>query len=176
MTQILDETIDQIESLYQSVTGQKAPITTKTPYAEIPPEKDPETHVGEQIERLLSSLSRITSEPTGAASWMPPIWASCGPDKLIINVDLPGVPRDAVRIRLANGALQVNGTRTPPAVDGPRWTRYAEQPFGVFQRLIPIPGDVAADQVEAQLKDGVLTIQVPRIGTPALEGKDIPLS
>jgi HSP20 family protein len=176
MTQTLDETIEQIENLYESVTGQKAPPAAEKPYATIPPEKDPEAHVSEQIEHLLDSLSQVASRPAGVPTWVPPIWACQGTGELLVNVDLPGVPKDALRVRVSNGVLQVSGTRTAPVVDAPRGLRYAEQPFGAFRRLIPIPGDVAADQVRAQYRDGVLLVRLPRLGAPAGEGVDIAVS
>jgi HSP20 family protein len=173
MTQTLDATIEQVETLYQAVTGKQAPPVSPAPYAEIPPEKDPEVHVGEQIERLLGSLNQVAARPIGLPIWTPPIWMCHGTDKLLVNVDLPGVPRDELRVRLSGGFIQVSGTRTPPVADG---SRYAEQPFGAFQRWIPIPLDVSADQVKAQLKEGVLTIQAPRLGVAAAEGRDITVS
>jgi HSP20 family molecular chaperone IbpA len=173
MTKTLDETIEQVENLYQSVTGRDAPPTAAAPYAAIPPEKDPESYVGEQIERLLKSLTQFANRPTGTTSWTPAIWMCQSTDKLLIHVDLPGVPREAVRVRVSNGAIQVTGTRTPPAMAGQRLPCYAERPFGVFQRVIPIPGDVAADQVRAQLKDGVLMLQVPKVGPSVTDARDI---
>ena len=176
MTRTLDETIEQVENLYQSVTGREAPPAAAAPYAAIPPEKDPEMHVGEQIERLLRSLTQFASRPTGATGWTPAIWMCQGTDRLLIHVDLPGVPRDALRVRAQNGVILVSGTRTPPVAEGQRTPCYAERPFGAFQRLIPIPSDVAADQVQAQLKDGVLMLQVPKVGPSAREAMDIVVS
>jgi HSP20 family protein len=176
MTKTLDETIEQVENLFQSVTGREAPPAAATPYAAIPPEKDPETHVGEQIERLLGSLAPFAGRPAPVATWTPAIWVGYSADKLLIHLDLPGVSREAVRVRLSNGALLVSGTRTPPAPGNQRLPYYAERPFGAFQRVIPLPGDVAADQVQAQLKDGVLSLQIPKVGPSAVEARDIVLS
>ena len=176
MTKTLDETIEQVENLFQSVTGREAPPAAATPYAAIPPEKDPEAHVGEQIERLLGSLAPFTGRAVPVATWAPAIWVCYGADKLLINFDLPGVPREAVRVRVSNGALLVSGTRPAPIQGGQSLPCYAERPFGAFQRVIPLPGDVAADQVQAQLKDGVLSIQLPKAGPSAVEARDIALS
>jgi HSP20 family protein len=176
MTQTLDETIEQVETLYESVTGTKAPPISTTPYAAIPPEKDPDVYVSEQIERLISSLADVAGRPMAVPTWSPALWACYGKETLQVHLDLPGVPRDAVRVRMGNGMLQVTGTRSFPPMEGARCTRHSEQPFGAFQRLIPVPTDVAADQVKAQLKDGVLTIEVPRVGAPAVDGREITVS
>ncbi len=167
MTHSVDETIEQIERLYQSVTGQEAPAPADTPFAAIPPEKDPEAHVGEQIDRLLASLSQVGGRPGTAMGWTPAISVWHGPTELLITVDLPGVAREGLRVRLAHGLLEVSGTRPIPSPDGPRELRYAEPPFGACRRMIPVPADVAADQLQAQLKDGVLVVRIPRLTTPA---------
>lgn len=175
MVQTVDAAIEQIETLYRSVTGQQAPPPTETPYAAIPPEKDPEAHVGEQIDRLLNSLSKVDDRPITGPGWAPPISMWHGAGELTINVDLPGVTRDALRVRLAGGALHVSGTRTPPLQE-PHAGRYAEQPFGSFQRAIPIPGGLVPEELQAQLRDGVLSIRLPRRGGRAVEEKDIVVS
>lgn len=176
MIETLDETIEQVETLYESVTGRKAPPSAATPYAEIPPEKDPNAHVGEQIERLLTSLAEVTNRSMSVPSWAPPVWLCHGADALLIQLDLPGVPRNDLRVRLGNGYLQVSGARPFPAIEGPRCPQYSEQRFGAFQRSIPIPPEVAADQVRAALRDGVLSIQVPKAPKGSLEARDVVVS
>jgi HSP20 family protein len=176
MTQTLDATIERVENLYESVTGRKAPALSATPFAAIPPEKDPDTHVGEQIERLLNSLAQVVDRPISVPSWAPPVWASYAADALQIQIDLPGVPREALRLRLASGYLQVSGLRPFPTTEGTRGSQFAEQRFGAFQRTIPIPADVSAEQVRAELRDGVLIVQMPRAEAPVLEGRDIVVS
>jgi HSP20 family protein len=176
MTQTLDETIERVENLYESVTGRKAPPFTTTPYAEIPPERDPDTHVGEQIERLLASLSQVVDRPITVPSWAPPVWACYAAETLRIQLDLPGVPRDDLRVRVANGYLHVSGARPFPTTENARCTQYSEQRFGAFQRSIPIPADVSPEQVKAELRDGVLTVQMPRAEAPPKEGADITVS
>jgi len=174
MPQTLDDTIEQIENLYESVTGRTAPKPAQTPYAVIPPEKDPEIHIGEQIERLLSSLTPFARPTLEAPRWVPRAFVFHAKDHVLIQLDLPGVPRDAVRVRVSNGVLQVSGTRTAP--DAPRGAYYSEQPFGAFQRWIAIPSDVAGDQVQARLEDGVLTVRAPKLAPSAVEEKDIVVS
>lgn len=98
-----------------------------------------------------------------------------GADELLINVDLPGVARDSLRVRAIGGSLHVGGARMAP-IPEPRAGRYAEPPFGSFQRVIPIPGGVAADRLKAQLRDGVLTIRLPKLEREAAEEKDIVVS
>src|SRR5262249_4649512 len=59
-TEPVDELIGQVERFYQSLTGQTAPPPRDAPYAPIPPEKDPERHLAEQVDRLLASLGQLS--------------------------------------------------------------------------------------------------------------------
>ena len=53
------------------------------------------------------------------------------------------------------------GERKPPTVEGGAWHRQ-ERGYGKFSRLLTLPCDVKTEEVEADLKDGVLTIKLPK--------------
>lgn len=75
-------------------------------------------------------------------------------DAFEIRMDLPGVTRDAVAIAIDQGDLVISGTRELPDATN-RWT-------GAFERRFRLDGAVAIDDIEATLRDGVLTIRIPR--------------
>lgn len=165
-TQTVDKTIEQVERLYESVTGRRPATSGETPYAAIPPEKDPKVHVEEQIERLIDTLARVSGRPQSSSTWVPPISIWQGPNELALNVDLPGVDRDSLRLRLMNGAIELSGRRTAPGRDGDGTElRYAELPFGMFRRVVPLPRPVSPEELQAELRDGVLTIRIARQAT-----------
>ncbi len=162
--QTVDETIEQVERLYRSVTGKQPPEPGDAPYAAIPPEKDPEAHIDEQIQRLMETIQGAGGPPRPAPGWTPPLSVWQGPNETIVCVDLPGVARDSVRVRIANGLLEVSGSRsgtTPGPGDHPQ-LRYAEHPLGKFQRFVPVPVETPAEQLQAQIRDGVLSVRIPR--------------
>ncbi len=57
--------------------------------------------------------------------------------------------------------LAVTGERKPPTVEGGAWHRQ-ERGYGKFSRLLALPCNVKTDEVEADLKDGVLTVKLPK--------------
>ena len=90
--------------------------------------------------------------------------------EVVIETDLPGVPRENISIRFHDGRLTVAGRRdevieTPKASEGgstPAWThreRYATS----FQRAFEVPDSVDASKIRAESKDGVLTIVLPKL-------------
>ncbi|MEW5850035.1 MAG: Hsp20/alpha crystallin family protein [Myxococcota bacterium] len=165
MTQ-LDETIAQVERLYRNVTGQDPP-SAATPYAPIPPEKNPQQHVEEQMERLSALLGQPVGSSSATPTLTPPITVAESAQETLVCVDLPGVARDQVAVNVSQGMLLITAQRpTAVPVGDNVQVRHSERPVGSFRRVVPLPPGTAAEQLSAELSDGVLVIHVPR-GTAA---------
>jgi len=83
-------------------------------------------------------------------------------DALFIEAELPGYELDQLEIFVNGGKqLTIKGQRNQAAVEGGVWHRQ-ERGFGSFERTIELPHDVEADKVSAELKQGVLTISLPK--------------
>jgi HSP20 family protein len=161
----IDQTINQLELLYRAVTGKDAPMS-ETPYAIIPPEKDPILHVEEQMERLNGMLGRIPSgSPTVTPPWAPPVFVSESPTEIMVCVDVPGVPIEGIEVVLSQNVLVISGNRPSPITNGAgaeSRPRLVERPLGNFRRVLVLPTTAQASELSAQLKDGVMTIRIPR--------------
>ncbi len=76
--------------------------------------------------------------------------------------DLPGIQQDALCISWTAGAINIAGAREPETV-ADRADYYAlERTFGRFCRAFSLPAGVCTEQTSATLKDGVLTVLVPK--------------
>jgi HSP20 family protein len=161
----IDNAIGQVERLYRSVTGREAPPVQEQPYAVIPPEKAPEEHIQEQVDRLVETLIEFSGQ-SGVTEWRPPISIWDGRDEVVITMDLPGVTRDGIHVSITKGMLDIHGTRPARGTqDGSQVElRYNEHIFGRFRRMIPLPPGLATDRLQAQMRSGVLEIRVPRTG------------
>jgi HSP20 family molecular chaperone IbpA len=78
-----------------------------------------------------------------------------------IELDLPGLAPDDVDIELRDNEIRVSGTFGERRREGT--LRHHARRTGEFEYLIALPGDVAADGVEADLDSGVLTIVAPKL-------------
>jgi len=158
----VDEAIQQLERLYRSVTGKEIP-TEDGHKTTIPPEKDPGRHIQEQVDRLLEVLRfpPIAPEATMPA-WTPRCALWEGERERVIQVELPGVPRENVRVTAERNLLTVSGERPARTPQGERSTlRATEIPVGTFSRSIVLPDATEPNQVRAQLKDGILEVRIP---------------
>ena len=84
-------------------------------------------------------------------------------DNAWIEAELPGLGLDDIEVLVNGGEVTINGQRKPaePQQQGATWHR-RERSHGRFSRTLTLPWDVNADKVQATLRDGVLTVQLPR--------------
>ena len=83
------------------------------------------------------------------------------PDEYVLQAELPGWTRDQVTINFENQTLTLSGQRDLQNGDGRQYHR-VEGFYGQFTRSFTIPGIIDAGRVEASMKDGVLTIHLPK--------------
>ncbi len=90
------------------------------------------------------------------------------------KADLPGIQEADLEISLEGARLTVAGRReAEPLKDGERG-HLAERSHGSFSRTFTLPEDVEGDKVVAELRNGVLTLLVPK--RPEVRPKKISVS
>lgn len=78
-------------------------------------------------------------------------------DALKIVMEVPGVPKNAVDIRIENDVLRVEGYIETANYDGLD-ALYTEYPIGHFARSFTLPSQVDQNNITAHLEEGVLTL------------------
>ena len=95
--------------------------------------------------------------------FLPSVDIRTGKDhSLIIETELPGVPREDVSVRIENRTLTIKGERKRNSEASEGSFHRSERLFGTFVRSFALPETVNADGVNAEYKDGVLTVTLPR--------------
>lgn len=82
-----------------------------------------------------------------------------------LHMDLPGVDPSEVVAEVDSGVLTVRGDTHAQRESGIRRSRGTERYYGRFYRQVALPPDADVDQVQAQLKRGVLTVTVPKMAS-----------
>jgi HSP20 family protein len=115
---------------------------------------------------LLAIQQRLDRFAPGPAGWQPPVDLYETADAYVLTAEIPGVARDDLDIQTGDGRLVLSGVRQERAVACEQFHRL-ERGHGSFQRSfqLPLPIDDAA--VTADLKDGVLTIRIPKLSAPS---------
>jgi HSP20 family protein len=80
-----------------------------------------------------------------------------------VSVDLGGVPAEAIRILFRGTTLIVAGEKAPAAAGGDQTFHLVERDFGRFARVVHLTGAFDIPQARATLRDGELTVVLPRL-------------
>lgn len=85
------------------------------------------------------------------------------PEAYVFRADLPGFSEKDLELAAAGNRLTVSGTRRDEREETAGDTYYvAERRFGAFSRTFTLPQGVDLEHINAELKQGVLTVTVPR--------------
>ncbi|SFP19847.1 Hsp20/alpha crystallin family protein [Tranquillimonas alkanivorans] len=97
------------------------------------------------------------------AEWIAPASeASSKNNAYTIAVELPGVEEKDIDLSVQEGMLSLKGEKkTSREEKGETWY-FSERQYGAFSRSFRLPPDADETKVEADLRDGVLTITVPK--------------
>jgi HSP20 family protein len=80
---------------------------------------------------------------------------------ITVIADMPGVSKDSLEIKVENDALSIEGAvsaATPQAMEA----TYAEVRIPRFRRSFTLSRELDTGRIEAQLKDGVLRLRIPK--------------
>ena len=106
----------------------------------------------EQIGQLVGS---------DAPGWTPPVDLYETPTEYVLMAELPGLTRDRIDIHAEDLRVVIRGERAAGAVPCEQFHR-VERGHGRFSRAFVLPEAVNVDQVTAELKDGLLTVTLPK--------------
>ena len=82
-------------------------------------------------------------------------------DGAYVEAELPGLGMDDIEVLVSGSDVTISGGRKIDAAEGASWLR-RERSQGRFTRTLSLPWEIDADKVEARLRDGVLTVRLPR--------------
>ena len=96
-----------------------------------------------------------------ARAFLPPTDIFEGDDVLTIVMEMPGVDREDVDVNVENGVLRVEGRLDFSKYEGMQPV-YTEYNIGHYRRSFSLSSKVDQDRISAQMKDGVLTLLLPK--------------
>lgn len=137
------------------------------------------------LEREMSDLTRRFFgggwfEPwtrrANGGTWRPAVDVFARKGDLVVRAELPGVdPEKDIDISLHEGALTIRGERRfEEKTERDNFYRF-ESSYGSFQRSIPVPEGVKAEDVHATYENGILEVVIPKAGE-LTSAKKIPIA
>jgi HSP20 family protein len=113
-----------------------------------------------QMDRLLSAFVGTGDAPAVSGVFPPLMVKECG-DRLCVEAEVPGIKPEDIQISVIGKTLTLAGERKPEETGGVSYHR-RERKWGGFRKAITLPDEVNQDAVQAECKNGVLKIVLPK--------------
>lgn len=111
----------------------------------------------------ISDRHSVKSAKTGI-NWTPAIELQNTETALILRAEVPGVEAKDLDVRVSRQAVVLSGQYQHKQTDSQGRYR-TEFRYGSFQRVIQLPVPVLNEQLQAELKDGILTLTLPKLSS-----------
>ncbi len=119
----------------------------------------------DRINRLFEDAFPNTGseDQVSLSSWQPSVDICETSEGVIIKVDLPGVEKEDITVEIKENVLTLKGQRRQDP-DLPEEGYYRrERTCGTFHRSFTMRSMIAPDTIKATFKNGVLTIEIPKL-------------
>ena len=120
-----------------------------------------------RLNRLFSDapLPRSGEEGMSLSGWSPAVDVQETDNEYLIKADLPDVKKEDVKVELMDGTLTIEGERHQEKEEKGKKFHKIEREYGKFLRRFGLPSEVDASKVQAEFKNGVLNVHLPKSDT-----------
>ena len=93
--------------------------------------------------------------------------------EIVVRAELPGINDDDVNLTLKDDYLILEGEKRAQNEKKEGGVSYFESSYGSFKRVVPLDVEIDADGVDATMKNGVLTVKLPKTELSAKKSRQI---
>jgi len=113
-------------------------------------------------------IPRVFDELLGArgarpARWAPAVDIAEDDQKYVITAEIPGISKDDVHVEVHDNTMTIRGEKRSEREEKKQHSRWVERSYGSFSRSFTLPANASAERVNASFKEGVLTVELPKV-------------
>jgi HSP20 family protein len=127
---------------------------------------NPSQELADMSDRLNRVIARVPrreeNEAMTVADWVPLVDISETGAEYMIKAEIPGVKKEDVKVTLECGVLSIRGMRRQEVEGNSKKYHRVEGSYGSFVRNFSLPDLVDDAKLEAVVKDGILTLHLPK--------------
>lgn len=116
---------------------------------------------------------RPLDEETFFADWSPAADVQETDTEFLIKADLPEVTKEDVKVQVEDGVLTVQGERRREEETNGKRFHKVEREYGKFVRRFALPIEIDATKVQAEFKNGVLNVHLPKTAKAVAKAIDV---
>jgi HSP20 family protein len=137
---------------------EKMKITKWQPYSDL-------VSMYDRMNRLFGEDFYDESSRNGLtpSAWRPMTDIYETKDAYVFKVELPGFRKEDIKVEFSNETLTLRGERKQEEESKNENCHRLERSYGLFERSFTIPKNVDAKKIDAELKDGILMLTIPKV-------------
>jgi HSP20 family protein len=134
--------------------------------------------IHDEIDRMFQdfTLPALPSLWSERARWIPTLDLYEKENNLIVEAELPGIPKEAVKITVTDSTLTIQGETKKEEEEKKEGYYRSERRYGSFYRSVALPEAVDYSKAKAEFQNGVLKITLPKSAKPEEKSRMIPIS
>jgi HSP20 family protein len=120
----------------------------------------------DRVGRLFAALQEATvaDDPLASETWAPPVDLCETGDAIVLQVELPGLTAEQIKIGATNTQLRIWGEKKRRVTRNKIISHLcSERSYGRFCRIVPLRWTVSVQDASAEVANGMLTIRLPKI-------------
>jgi HSP20 family protein len=116
-----------------------------------------------------------TREMIPERSW-PRVDVTEDQNNVFVYADLPGIDEKDLEVSVEEDRIIIRGEKREETEESDRDYYYHERGLGSFERVLPLPVEVRSDAAQANFRNGLLTVTLPKEKQQSLNRRQIPIS
>jgi HSP20 family protein len=115
-----------------------------------------------EMNRLFDSLTPASNGENGVTDFIPPAEMTETPEAIHLKLEVPGVESKDLDVQVTAEAIAISGERKYEARTEAKGVTRTEFRYGQFRRVIPLPARIENTKVQAEYKNGILNLTLPK--------------
>jgi len=117
--------------------------------------------IRQQLDKVFDQLAAATDN--SEAAWMPALELVDAGDNFVLKAQLPGIDPKDIDVQVTREAISISGERRCENTNEKSGCVRSEFHYSKFHRVLPLPARIQNDSVQAECKDGILTLTLPKV-------------
>ena len=127
--------------------------------------RGPLAQLHEEMDELFDSFFRGLDRPFfGYKAW-PAVDIAETENEFIVKAEVPGCKAEDIDISVQSNTLTISGEKREETEKKDKGYYHVERSYGSFRRDLNLPSDIDTSKIEAECKDGILTVTLPKTET-----------